>query len=198
MARLLLTHNKRRLFLSLLAVAMAVIIMSLELGFYNGFGDSQTNLIRRLNADLVMINKTKQNMMMAMRASILQAQLYQVSANDGVSEVIPIYEDSLRFKNPDNEMVQSIQIIAFPVESAPFNIEGLEEFAPELKKQGNVLFDIKSRDIYGNVQPGMDIKLSNVSYKIAGLVKIGANFSRSGYVLMSAPTLHAHPFTLPP
>ena len=105
--------------------------MSLELGFYNGFGDSQTNLIRRLNADLVMINKTKQNMMMAMRASILQAQLYQVSANDGVSEVIPIYEDSLRFKNPDNEMVQSIQIIAFPVESAPFNIEGLEEFAPD-------------------------------------------------------------------
>lgn len=193
MARLILVHNKKRLSFSILGVALAVVVTFLELGFFNGFGDSQTNIIRMFNADLVVISKTKEHMMLTYLAPMLQSQLYQALAYDAVDEVIPIYEGLLQLKNPDNEMVKNITVIAFPVGSAPLKIKGLKKYIPQLHKQGTVLYDAKSRDIYGNIRPGMEIELSDVTYKIAGFVEIGANFSQNGHVLMGAPTWLRHP-----
>ncbi len=179
----ILTHDRRRLALSLAGIAFSVITMFLELGFFNGFNDSQANLPPLYNADLVMMHKSKVNMMKSNR--INRAYLYQVAPFDGVTEVIPVYEGNLRLRNPETDMVHRIAIIAFPIGTPPFTIPELKLYQDILKKKNAVLYDSRSRSVYGNIREGMDIELSDSIYKVGGVIKLGPNFARNGYIIMS-------------
>lgn len=179
----ILTHDKRRLALSLAGIAFSVVTMFLEIGFFNGFNDSQSNLPPLYNADLVMIHRSKTNMMKS--NSINKSYLYQILSFDEVTEVIPVYEGNLRLRNPKTDMVHRIAVISFPVYTLPLKIEGLEQYQEALKRENIILFDSRSRAIYGKIRAGMDVDLSGKIYKVGGLIKMGPNFARNGYVFMS-------------
>ncbi len=58
----MLTYNRGRFVLSSLGVALAVVIMFMEMGFFNGINDSQANLATVLNADLIIESKRKHHL----------------------------------------------------------------------------------------------------------------------------------------
>ena len=55
----MLLHDKKRLLLSTSGIAFAVVIMFMQLGFFNGINDSQANIANLINADLVVIHKKR-------------------------------------------------------------------------------------------------------------------------------------------
>ena len=57
---LMLAHNKARLAASLCGVAFAALLMLIEVGFLFSVFDSQTHLLTKLNADLLLVNKHKE------------------------------------------------------------------------------------------------------------------------------------------
>lgn len=73
--------------------------------------------------------------------------------------------------------------------SIPFNVPGLEQHAQALKHRGNILFDSKSREVFGRIEPGMDVDILKIPHHVAGTVELGPNFSKNGYILMSDVTL---------
>ena len=168
----MLWHDKKRLFLSTCGIGFAVIIMFMQLGFFNGINDSQANIARLINADLVMVHKKRTHLNKWNRFAPIHLQ--QVLAMDGVAEGIPVYKDGAGLKNPDTEQVKRIIVYAFPPESNPLNLPDIPNGTMDLLKvKGNVLFDRRSREIFGEFEVGDNLTIDGRSFRLAGFVSVG-------------------------
>ena len=101
LAWLNLTHQKRRLFVSLAGVTFAVVLMFMEMGFWNALLDGLVSLIRAFNADLVIVNKEKYAL--NINEPFTRRRLQQALAAPGVRAAYPFYLESRAsfWKNPE-------------------------------------------------------------------------------------------------
>jgi putative ABC transport system permease protein len=83
----LLLHDRARLATAAAAVAFALLMMLLQLGFRNALLDSSLELLRQLNADLLVIHKEK--MPFLRRAWMPKERLYQSLSVPGVEAAYP-------------------------------------------------------------------------------------------------------------
>lgn len=183
----MLTHNKARLAMSLCGIAFATLVLFMGIGFFNGLNDSQARLATIIDADLVMVD-IKSRSINSFR-KIHRTRIFQAAAFEEVTEVIPIYDGQTKIKNPQTGMSKTIFFLAFPMDSIPFSIPGFENHAGALKYKGNILFDSKSRKVFGRIETGMDVEIRKIPHHVAGIVEMGPNFSKNGYILMSDVTL---------
>jgi len=187
LASKMLLHNKGRLLLSLLGVAFAVVIMFMEIGFFNGLNDSQANLPPLLNADILIMNERRYSMLET--STIPRLRLGQAAVLNEVAEAIPFYEGADTLFNQQEKRIRAISILAFPQNTAsPLLIDGMEKYQEQLKIKGNVLYDSLSRGIYGDIKPGTEIKLGGRPQNVIGTVEIGPNIKLDGYVIMGEST----------
>jgi putative ABC transport system permease protein len=188
LASKMLTHKKGRLIMSMLGVAFSVIIMFMEIGFFNGINDSQANLPPLLLADLIMMEHKRYSMLES--NTFWRIRLQQALTFDEVTEAIPFYEGMGTIVNNRDQRLRAIYILAFPPEkNSPLLVPGLEKYMDALRIKGNVVFDHLSRDIYGDVKPGSQIILNGRPHKVVGTVGIGPNLKIDGYVIMGDATM---------
>ena len=110
LAWLTLTHQKGRLVLSIAGIGLAVILMSTQFGFRNAMYDSQINLIKHLETDLVMISKMKE--LIYAPVPFARSRLQQALAFDDVAEAHPFYMEIDRSfcKNPEDQTTRPIRV----------------------------------------------------------------------------------------
>jgi putative ABC transport system permease protein len=87
LARRMLIHRKGRLVMSMLGIAFSVIIMFMEIGFFNGINDSQANLPPHLDADLLILSQRRYALVDS--STFRRIRLQQALAVDGVIEATP-------------------------------------------------------------------------------------------------------------
>lgn len=182
----MLVHRKGRFALSMLGIAFSVVIMFMEIGFFNGINDSQARLATLLDADLVLMNKGRYNLLEADRLNRIRMQ--QALALEGVAEATPLYEGDQLVINPETGMAQAIAVIAFPPESRPLKLPNLAEFSAQLRIKGNILYDRMSRDLYGNIRPGSALTVGGAPARVVGLVEMGPTIRSDGTILMGDQT----------
>lgn len=177
----MLTHRKGRLAVSMAAIGFAVVIMFMQLGFFNGFNDSQARLATRFDGDLVVMDARRAhfNRFTQMR----RTHLGQVAAVPGVAVAVAIQNGTVNLKNPDTGQYRRTYALAWQPGTRPFLFPGLDEEA--LQRLGTVLFDRKARAIYGQLRPGMLIEIDGQSHVLGGFFDFGPNFSNDGSVVMS-------------
>jgi putative ABC transport system permease protein len=191
LASKMLLHKKGRLVLSLLGIAFAVVIMFMEIGFFNGINDSQANLPPLINADILIMHYRRWSMLELV--TIPRLRLSQVTALDEVAEAIPFYEGMDTLLNRKEKRIRAISILAFPQDTAsPLRVDGLEKYQEQLKIKGNVLYDRLSRAIYGDIKPGDEITLGGRKKKVIGTIDIGPNIKIDGHVIMGEETWVDH------
>lgn len=179
------THDRRRLALSLCGIAFAVLIMFVEMGFFNGLNDSQAMLPSLLNADLVVLHKKRVHLLESYRFNPLRVSMIQ--AFEEVEEVVPFYEGFTTLRNPQTRQVRKIYTWAFPPGTRPLRIPKLDTYEERLKTPRTILFDRRSRYIFGRIEAGMEVDLEyDMRHTVVGLIELGPNFGYDGYVLMSA------------
>ena len=184
----MMTHRKGRLVMSMLGIAFSVIIMFMEIGFFNGINDSQANLPPFLKADLVMMEDHRYSMLVM--NTFRRIRLQQALAFDEVVDAIPVYEGTGIVVNNEDQRVRTIHVLAFPPEqTSPLSLPGLEECLNQLRIKGNVVFDRLSRNIYGDIKTGSQITLNGRPHNVVGTVEIGPNLKLDGYVIMGDTTL---------
>jgi len=187
-----LAHNPLRLAAALAGVAVAVVIMFVELGLLLGVLNSQAIVASRLDADLVVMNRARVDL--HKWTDVNDIRLHQIAAQPGVADVIPIYQGTMGFRNPPDLSVSRIIVFAFPANDVPFDIGNPEKISQVLRVPGSVLFDRLSRPIYGEVKRGKDIELDGALFKMAGFVSFGADVVNDGAVVMSeGDWLSRHP-----
>src|SRR5947208_7064217 len=116
-----LIHDKPRFALSLAGVGFAVVLMFVELGFYNALLDSTVALIDRFDTDLVMVSKVKSSLQAF--GGFPRRRLAQALSVPGVASVRPLYLEEVRslWRSARNDRRQLIRVL------------GLDPDAPALR-----------------------------------------------------------------
>jgi putative ABC transport system permease protein len=189
-----IVHNKITLFVSAAAVAFAVVIMFMELGFLNGLYDSQTGALAFLRADLVMVSRALHTF--NTHETFPRSHLEQAAGFQGVKGAYPIYvEDTFSYlRSPATGIRNIVRVIALDPGDPVFQSTEMNLIVDRLHPPLTILFDEKSRPFLGTLKGGMTTELANRLVTVAGTFGLGPDYYYDGNVLASADTL----FTLFP
>lgn len=183
-----IVHDKVKMILSVAAVAFAVIIMFMELGFLNGLYDSQTSVLEFFDADLVMVSRALQ--IFNGHETFDRARLVQAAALDGVKGVYPIYvEDTVSdLRHAVSGINHNARVIGFDGQDAIFRSREVNRLIESLRAPMSILFDRKSRRFVGALRTGTVTELADRAVTVVGTFALGPDYYYDANVLTSGDT----------
>jgi putative ABC transport system permease protein len=185
-----LTHDPRRLVVACGGVSFAVLLMYMELGFLNALLDSNVELIRRLEADLVIVSKARFSLVASDRFPL--QRIYQARGQAGIN-VHPLYLESAGaiLRRPGQKGYK-IRAIAFNLDlKRPLLAsEAVAAHAAALRTPGTALADTKSHPDYGipndpDLLPNYTAELTGQKLRLAGKFTLCTDFGNDGNLLMN-------------
>jgi putative ABC transport system permease protein len=188
-----LTHDKGRLVFRVLGTAFAVLLLFVELGFWDALQEAPVELIKQLDGPLVIVSQA--HYALNIEEPFPRRRLDQARAVAGVKQVFPIYLErraalwkDTSVPEADRSASQPIRVIAFNPDQPVLKNTEVESHRTALKIPYNILLDRKSKNIYGKIQEGIDRELAGHTVHVVGLFTLGTDFANDGNVLMSAET----------
>ncbi len=185
----LLTDKPARLALALLAVAFSVVIMFMELGFFNGSNDSSANLPPLFDCDLVLSHREKNHLKTGEEFPL--AWVFQARGVAGVEACAPLYSGADYWWNPQDGSRNRVFALGVDLADPMFASAIIASRRAALQEPGAVLYDRLSRRELGSVDIGTVSTLGRSRVKVVGLFELGSNFTYEGHLLMSADTFKA-------
>jgi putative ABC transport system permease protein len=205
LAWLNLTHSKARFLLSMLGISFAVVLMLVQLGFWRALLDSQTAILNLADADLFLVSASTSTVTDAQPIPL--DRIHQARAVAGVDWAQPLYVRYVPFmwKNRDDGEAPEwpIRVVAFEADAQhpAFRAAAFPDFAgkrEELQAPRTALLDDRSKSLYdlvriwrgGGPSPvGAEREVAGKSLRIAGLFRLGTDFTTDGNLLMTARNL---------
>ncbi|ETX06002.1 ABC transporter permease DevC [Candidatus Entotheonella palauensis] len=189
LARQMLWHDRWRLLRSIAGIAFAVFLIFAEIGFLNGLYDNQVELIRQLNADIIITHAAKRNL--NQNRPFSRRRLYQAKVVPGVIAAYPLHVGFRRagWKNPDTHHVRPLRILAIRPGDPVFTNPAITAYTEVLKAPGTVLMDTRSKAHFGRREAGVVTELEGMMVRVVGTFELGTDFVVSGNVLMSDQNL---------
>ena len=184
-----LKRQKLRFAVALAGVALAVVLILMQLGFREAMFDSAVRFHDALDCDIVLVSN-EQAYIVAPR-SFSQRRLYQARGVPGVAAVSPIYFGIANFKNPVTHGSRGIFVIGIDPKSVVLRLPGLRAQAKTIELQDLVLFDAHSRPEYGPIAERVRTAartVADVNHReltIAGLYELGTSFGIDGSLVTS-------------
>jgi putative ABC transport system permease protein len=183
-----LVHDRLRLLGSVAGIAFAVILMFVEIGFLYGVYDSQTLVVDKMNADLIIISDHKHGIVP--KRPFPRSRLTQALGFEGVVAAYRLYVQEYRagWKNSTAGDTHPILVFGFDPDDPVFLFPELQRQSPRLKTRDTVLIDSRSRDLYGARHAGTSAELNNHTVRIVGTFELGPDFRVDGNLLTSETT----------
>jgi putative ABC transport system permease protein len=188
-----LMHDKVRAAVAAAGVGFAVILMFVQIGFYNGALDSPTAPIQALNGEIVVMSSARYAL--TAEESFPLARLTQATSCRGVRAATPLYMQRagsvLR-----REGGRGFPIRTFAVDPAnpALRLAGIEALAGQLDQPETALIDAATRELFGI--PEDDDELRVTAFEIAGdridligRFQLSTDLSNDGNLLMSVQNL---------
>lgn len=188
LAWLNLTHDRRRLALALAGVGFAVLLMCMELSFRRAMFDSTVEIIRQMNADLIVTSRAQYTIVV--REPFSRRRLAQAESCPAVIGAYPLYIETHRsnLKNDRTGEATPIRVLAFNPDHPVFLMPAVEQHRSNLRMPSRVLFDEKSKAEYGKVKAGQAIELAGAKVDVIGLFSLGTDFANDGNLITSDDT----------
>ena len=184
LAWLNLTHDRKKFATSLGGVAFAVLLMFVFTGFMNALYDSQVQVLNRLNGEVIVINRLKNNMFVP--RSFARRRLYQVRAFDGVADAYPLYISDGNWKNPETKKSFAVRTLAFNLGDPVLDMPEVNEQISALQLPNTALIDTRARAEIGPTDAGIVSELAERELKIVGTFELGTDFAAgNGNLIMS-------------
>jgi putative ABC transport system permease protein len=184
LALLNLIHDRKKFLTSMAGVAFAVLLMFLFMGFKNALYDSQTQLLEKLNGEIVIINRLKENMFVP--RAFARRRLYQAQAFDGIDGAYALYISDARWKNPDTRKSRPVRVIAYNPSEPVLAIPEVLAREQDLKLPNTAMIDSRSRAELGPLETGVITELADREIRIVGTFSLGTDFaSGNGNLIMS-------------
>jgi putative ABC transport system permease protein len=181
----ILLHNPRRLAVSVAGVTLAAVLMFSQTGFRNAMYDSQTEMIRHLDGELMIVNRLKY--LMFASEPFPARRVRQARACPGVRAAYPLYLETERavWRNARDGSTRPIRVLGVNPDDPVLDFPEVAAHAEELKRPDTVLFDEGSRDYYGRPRAGTRTELSRRQVEVVGTFRLGTDFLADGSVIMS-------------
>src|SRR5438552_11870382 len=183
LAWLNLTHDKRRFALSLAGVGFAVVLMFVELGFYNALLDATVALIDRFDADLVMVSKVKTSLQVS--GGFPRRRLSQALSVPGVESVRPLYLEEIRslWHSARNDRRQLIRVLGLDPDAPALRTDEVRRTAA-LRLPDRALFDRASRMAHAAADDRTADDLAGRDISVAGQFRLGLDFVHEGNLIV--------------
>lgn len=178
----MLSDKPGRLAFSLLGVAFSVVIMFMELGFFNGVNDSSANLPPHFNCDLILSHPQKDHLKSG--EEFAEVRLQQVRDVPGVSAAVKFNTGVGYWWNPQERTRNRVLILAVDLNDPMFAIPEITEHRRELRLPDTVLYDRLSRHDLGRIETGTRTQIESTPVRVVGLFNLGPNFSYEGHIIM--------------
>jgi putative ABC transport system permease protein len=184
LAWLQLSHGRVKLIVAVAGVVVAVLLMLMQLGFMQAAFESALKVPRRVEADLVVISPQTQAMFRT--AQFPRVHLYRMPSVPGVQSVRGVYLATLPWHNPWTRNEQSIFVYGIEPGEPPLTLPGLKENWPATLAADTVIYDSKSKPIFGPVteafQQGkpLAVEVNRRRVHVVGLAEAGNSFGIDG------------------
>jgi putative ABC transport system permease protein len=189
-----LTHDKRKLALALAGIGFAVVLMFQQRGFQLALFDSTVEIVRELDADIILVNPARFALTNEIR---FPRRLLDVAASaEGVSAVEPVYFENIRARlRREGFRPRPIRVVAFDLDK-PVWLDLRNEVLPQkhlIRNKQTALIDRLSKSSYrfslGSKAefPQMG-ELNGKEIRLMGSFQSGRDFAHEGNLLMSSQT----------
>ena len=190
-----LTHNIRRLLVAVSGVTFAVVLMFMERGFQNALFDSTVALVRTLDADIVMISRSRYSLSSSSRFPASKIRL--ALSCDGVETASPMYiENYMAILRRPGYRSRPIRVVGLDVRQKVFTDDLdriLAGYRDGLLAPRTALIDTRSKtNIYEEIDPNLpshettvNVELANKNLQLIGNFQLGTDFANDGTLVMN-------------
>jgi len=184
-----LKRQKLRFAVALCGVALAVVLILMQLGFRAAMFDSAVRVHDALDCDVVLVSN-EYAYVVAPR-SFSQRRLYQARGVPGVESVSPVYFGVASFENPLTHGARGIFVMGVDPRQPALRLPGLAEGLDAIARQDHFLSDAHARPEYGPIADRVRAAgrtVADVNYReivIAGLYALGTSFGIDGSLVTS-------------
>ncbi len=201
------TSSPSKLLLASSGIGFAVVLMFMQIGFLNGLFDSTVQILRLLDADLVIMSPARYTVPSEQRFNY--GLLQRARAATGIRSVQPLYIDrALSEVRVIGHVSRSIRAIGVPLDGDVFIDPVMNNKCRLLTDANYALVDRKSKAKYGFEKVNLQIlrdqeaELSGRRVEMKEWIEIGTDFVYDGSVIVSESGVeHFFPFrngTKPP
>jgi putative ABC transport system permease protein len=184
------TSSFPKLALASTGIGFAVILMFMQIGFRNGLFDSSVQILRLLNADLILVSPARYTIPSEQRFDY--ALLQRAESAEGVQTAIPLYIDrSMAEVRVIGHVSRSIRAIGVPLNADVFIDPEMNLKCKLLANPDDALIDHKSKAKYGFEKNDLTqlreqaIELSGHTLHACEWVNIGTDFVYDGSLIIS-------------
>lgn len=201
------TSSLPKLMLASSGIGFAVVLMFMQIGFLNGLFDSTVQILRLLDAELVIMSPARYTVPSEQRFNF--GLIQRARAASDVLSVQPLYIDrSMSEVRVIGNVSRSIRAIGIPLDGSIFIDPSMNEKSRLLVDKNDALLDRKSKSKYGFEKfdlaklRSQEVELSGRRVNIKDWVEIGTDFVYDGSLILSDQGVeHFFPFrngTKPP
>jgi putative ABC transport system permease protein len=198
LAWLNLVHHKRRTAVAAAGVAVAVVLIFMQLGGYGAAEAAATIVYDELNFDVLLVSA--QYVDFYHPGTVPRGVTYLPLGVPGVRKVMPLYVGSALWRNPDTGRQRRMMLLGFDLNEPVFRRgrrnagAAIARYRAELQKPDCVLVDRLSRRAFGDLagdmrRGGIETDLGARRVTVAGLFALGTGFGIDGQALCSDTNL---------
>jgi putative ABC transport system permease protein len=180
----ILGGEPNRLALSLAGIAFAVLLILVQLGFKGAVLDACTAPIRALDADVVIQDRERQNLLSDRK--IRRRLLAAARGVPGVAAASPLYMDYIPWRSRADGAIRSLRVYGIDPHGVGFRGE-IGAQAARLARRDAVLYDRRSMAYHGPAVLGPG-ELGRRRIDVVGLVSLGTSVFYDGTVVTSDET----------
>jgi putative ABC transport system permease protein len=177
----ILTYDKRRTALALIGIFMAILLVFVELGFFNAVPRGGLLLYDNMRFDLLLTSD--QYEYQAQPGAFPLSQLERVRSSPDVAEVTAIYFGFAKWKSGEGDLWPDVFMIGFDPASHIFLPDSINRQTAVLDRIDTVLVDSSTRPIFGPLGTDRVVEIDDRKLTIGGQYVLGTGFMGLGVAL---------------
>lgn len=181
-----ITHNLARTAAGVSGVAFAIVLLFMQLGFYDTSYRSSTMLYDQLDFDLVL--RSPQFAHIRAAGTIPLRRLYQAEAVAGVVAARPLYVGNGTIQEPISHLRREVVVLGVDPRTHPFKLPTLTANDSRLAEADTAIMDATTRTDYDPVQPGQMCEINDHRVRIVGTYRYGTGFVADASIFVSDET----------
>jgi putative ABC transport system permease protein len=184
------TTSLPRLTLGASGIAFAVVLMFMQIGFLNGLFDSAVQVLRLIDAELILLSPARYTVPSEQRIRLQIVQ--RVQSHPLVDQAIPLYIDrALSEVRVMGNVSRSIRTIGVPSDTDVFLSKEMNAKCKLLRNRNQALVDRRSKPKYGFEKQDLqrlreqEAELSGKTVEFEDWVDVGTDFVYDGTLIVS-------------
>lgn len=176
-------HERGRAAVGIAGVAFAIMLIFLQLGFYNSVIISANQYYDELNYDLVIVSREYS----FIRSSQVfpRRRLFQAMSLAEVESAEPLYMGAATWQNSKTGKRNSTLVFGFNPDQPVFHTPSILAHLPALKRPDTAIVDSETRPKYGDREPGRIVEVGGRNITLVDQYKLGTSFLELGILITS-------------